>query len=209
MLAGFIPAVVLVAACLTEPANSTIVRVPERSQASVEIDGKISDKEWEGARQISVAPDVTLLVFQTKDDVFMAVKAATASPAYVDMFLLLEDGKRINLHASMQVGERELPEKDWTDEKPPTHWGRQKRWKANAVKVDSGKDPSAPLIEQLAPYDGFEFRLSKERFGQRTWQLRLEVRDFAGKNPDLVYPKESDRFDADSWAKVSLEEKPE
>ena len=71
------------------------------------------------------------------------------------------------------------------------------------------QEPSAPLIEQFAPYDGFEFRLSKERFGQKTWRLRLEVRDFAGKSADLVFPNESDRFNADSWAKVSLEQKPE
>jgi hypothetical protein len=171
----------------------------------VAVDGAITPREWEGAGKFDIAPDVTLLAFQTGEDVLMAVKLPKSSLAYVDMFLLLEDGKRVNLHASMQVGEREVPATGWTDEAPRTHWGKQDRWRANAVKQTPGKDASAPLREALVPYDGFEFRLSKQRFGQRVWRMRLEVRDFGGKRADLVFPKASDRMDAQTWATVSLE----
>lgn len=186
------------------PGAASAMRVPLVSIESVEIDGRIGGDEWKGAHEVTVAPDVTLLVFHTKDDVLLAVRLKTPAPAYVDIFLLLEEEKRINLHASMQVGERALPAKGWTDREPPTHWGRQDRWRANAVKQLPGKPKSAPLTETLVPYEGFEFQLARERFGGKRWRLRLEVRDFMAERPDIIFPNQSTRMDSASWGELLL-----
>jgi len=187
-----------------EPQSPPLLRIAQRSGEAVVIDGKISQEEWEGALGISVAPDATALVFQTDKDLLLAVRLTTPSPSYVDLFLLLDDGKRVNLHASMQVGERELPAEGWTDHKPPTHWGRQVHWRANAVKDAPDKKATTPVSEMFIPYEGFEFRLSKQRFGGRSLRLRVEVRDFTARRADLVFPAGSTRFDAKSWAELSL-----
>lgn len=197
-------AVLIIGLSSGESGAGSVTRVPQLSSESVEIDGRIGGDEWKGAHEVTVAPDVTLLVFQTKADVLLAVRLKTPSPAYVDLFLLLEDEKRINLHASMQVGERALPAKGWTDRDPPTHWGRQDHWRANAVKQLPGKPESAPLTETLVPHEGFEFRLSRDRFGGKGWRLRLEVRDFMAKRPDIIFPSPSTRMDSSSWGELRL-----
>ncbi len=195
----------LLPCCVAEPEARSAIRLPHRPEEKIAIDGKISPQEWQGAHEIEIAGDAKALVFQTERDLLLAIRITTPSPAYVDVFLLLDDGKRINLHASMQVGERELPADGWDDREPPTHWGRQAQWRGNAVKKAPGKDESAPIDEMFLPYDGYEFRLAKARFGGRTLRMRIEVRDFAARRSDLVYPEASTRFDAASWAVLSLE----
>ena len=194
----------LLLACGEQPQSPSLLRIPHRSSDGVVIDGSVSQEEWEGAHRITVAPDVTVQVFQSDKDLLLAVRLTTPSPSYVDLFLLLDDGKRVNLHASMQVGERELPAEGWTDHKPPTHWGRQVHWRANAVKDAPDKKATTPVSEMFIPYEGFEFRLSKQRFGGRSLRLRVEVRDFTARRADLVFPAGSTRFDAKSWAELSL-----
>lgn len=201
-----ITAVLFASMVVAEPTKPQITRVPHRTTQAVEIDGRIRSEEWDGSHELLITPDVTLMMFHTKDDVLLAVRLKTAAPAYVDMFLLLEDEKRVNLHASMQVGERELPSAGWTDRAPPTHWGKQDRWQANFVRQVQGKPETAPLSESLVPYDGFEFRLSKDRFGRKGWRLRLEVRDFMGERKDIVFPTQSNRMDVATWAEFSLSE---
>lgn len=201
-----LPGALITSLGVAEPVKTPVTQVPKRSTVSVKIDGQIGSEEWDGAHELKIAPDVTLLIFHTKDSVHLAVRLRTDSPSYVDLFLLLNDEKPINLHASMQVGERKLPRAGWTDRDPPTHWGRQDRWKANSVKEVPGKPASAPLRETIVPYDGFEFLLSKDRFGRRDWRLRLEVRDFAGERKDIVFPNPSSRMDASSWAEFSFSE---
>lgn len=158
MEAMFIPTVLLAAACHINPDDPLVLKIARRSIQSVAIDGQMSKEEWDGASEFSIAPGVTLLGFQTKADVLLAVRLKTGSPSYVDLFLLLEDGKRINLHASMQVGERELPATEWTDLAPRTHWGKQDRWQANFAREVAGADSSAPLPETIIPYDVCRFR---------------------------------------------------
>lgn len=195
----------LIVACSPVNTEDGQVIVPVISDRRPVIDGQVTEKEWQGAHRVAIDDGVSLLMFQTDEDVWLAVKADTESPPYVDIFLLLDDKQRINLHASMQVGERAIPADGWTDRVPPTKWGKQDNWQANFVKEVPGKDDSASLKEQLAPYDGFEFRLSRERFTGRQWRMRWEVRDFAGVRKDIVFPKESTRFDAETWALVLLD----
>jgi hypothetical protein len=198
--------VVLTAISAHDPAGPPVTPIPSQATEKIKIDGRISPEEWAGAHALPVSPEVTLLALHTADDVFLAVRIKTPSPSYVDLFLMLEENKRINLHASMQVGERELAAAGWDDRDPPTHWGRQDRWRANQVKEAPGKQASTPLRDAFVRYDGFEFRLSKARFGRAGWRMRLEVRDFGGEREDIVLPKASTRFDAATWAEFTLAE---
>jgi len=181
-----------------------IIKVPQGNGTPVLIDGKISVDEWRDAAVITAAPSIKLYLKQFRGHVFIGLKMRTASPSYVDMFLLTGDNQLYNLHASMQVGERLLTDDAWSDTSPPNHWGNHVDWIGSEAKIDAEKDRNLPMAKRLFPYDGMEFQLRRARFVGKQWRIRIEVRDFAGQVPDIIFPRISERKNTTPWAILSL-----
>lgn len=185
------------------PAANNTIDAPQASYVSVMVDGKIEPREWKDAALIAAGP-TTLKFVQSDDYVFIAVHNPDKTRAYVDIYLTTGSGQIVNLHASMQIGERELVGEKWSDSSPSFSFGNNVGWIANEAKLNSGKDNNLPMELRLFPYDGYEFQISKERFDTRKWKMRIEIRDFAGKLPDVVFPANSDRHDTGKWATLRL-----
>ena len=170
---------------------------PPPPPCNVTVDGALDVPEWQGAQRIELTGGAVLWLKQTPAHVCFAVEPNEAGPRYVDVFIADRAGALHNLHASMQVGERALPARRWTDEEPATTWGQTTGWSANAATT---LDPEthAPSIEQLAPFDGYEFVI--DRAVLSPWRIRVEVRDFHGEARDIVWPAQSRRTDIATWA---------
>jgi hypothetical protein len=56
----------------------------------------------------------------------------------------------------------------------------------------------APVSEQIEPMDGYEFVINRAQLNP--WRIRIEVRDFDGRARDIVWPAQSRRNDATTWA---------
>lgn len=167
--------------------------------AAIQTDGRIDAEEWAGAATRDLGEGVTLLVLNRPDGLYLATRSAARGPHYTDLYVAGADAEALNLHASMQTGERRLPAAGWSDAEPAFAWGRQAGWNANTVAERPQASAAASLAEQLQPYDGQEFRIAHERLPvQARW--RVEVRDFEGKKPDLAWPPGSTRTDRSSWA---------
>lgn len=70
----------------------------------------------------------------------------------------------MNLNASMQLGQRILPdEEQWDDEKPSWTWGNNKEWVANKVNYRTNASESLPFGQQMEPYQGQEFKIEKSK----------------------------------------------
>lgn len=164
------------------------------------IDGRFSADEWRDAKEITFGSSATLYVKQFKNHVFIGVKSAAGTPRYVDLFLLDSENRIYNLHASMQIGERFLSGNLWTDEKPPWRWGNHTDWIASEAKINSDKNKDLPLAERFFPYDGTEFQIRRSRFPGKLWRIRIEIRDFAGQLPDIVFPSDAGRKEIEKWA---------
>jgi hypothetical protein len=189
------------AVALAASALSACVVLPEEPPppppCGVTIDGSLDVSEWQGAQRIDLTSGAVLWLKQTQSHVCFAVEPGEAGPRYVDVFIADRAGALHNLHASMQVGERALPERRWTDEDPPTTWGQTTGWSANAAtRLDP--ETHAPSIEQLAPFDGYEFVIDRAQLSP--WRIRIEVRDFHGEARDIVWPAQSRRTDIATWA---------
>jgi hypothetical protein len=199
---SFIGALVLMVVCALHSASAQqTVKVPEGRGNPVLIDGMFSRDEWQDAATVKVNDSVTLYFKQFRGHVFIGVKTATTYPAYVDMFILAGANELYNLHASMQIGERTLTGKAWTDGEPPWRWGNHVGWIANETKYDPTKDRSLPDKEKVFPYEGKEFQLLRSRFTGKQWRMRLEVR---GATPDIVFPAESERQNPARWLILQL-----
>jgi hypothetical protein len=188
------------AAAFAASALAACVVLPDEAPpppCNVAVDGSLNVSEWQGSQRIELTNGAVLWLKQTQSHVCFAVEPNEAGPRYVDVFIADRAGALHNLHASMQVGERTLPARRWTDEDPPTSWGQTTGWTANAATT---LDPEthAPSIEQLAPFDGYEFVI--DRAALNPWRIRVEVRDFRGEARDIVWPAGSRRTDIATWA---------
>jgi hypothetical protein len=199
---SFIGAFMLIVGCVLQSASAQqTIKVPEGRGNPVLIDGMFSRDEWQDAATVKVNDSVTLYLKQFRGHVFIGVKTATSYPAYVDMFLLAGGNELYNLHASMQIGERTLTGKAWTDGEPSWRWGNHVGWIANEAKYDSTKDRTLPDKEKVFPYEGKEFQLLRSRFTGKQWRMRVEVR---GATPDIVFPAESERLNTARWLVLQL-----
>jgi|CXWL01.1.fsa_nt_gi hypothetical protein len=191
MLRQLLLAAVL-AGCATAPP-------PPPPPCGVVVDGVLNAAEWQSAQRLDLSGGAVLWLIQAPEHVCIAAETRPAGLRFVDIFLTDGAGVTQNLHASMQVGERTLPARGWTDETPATAWGQTTGWRANAVARVPGVADSAPVAEQLAPYEGYEFVIANAA-RPRPWRMRVEVRDFAGQARDIVWPAQSRRADPASWA---------
>lgn len=161
-------------------------------------DGAFNEPAWTSAQRIALGDTAALLLIQAPQHLCIGVDTRNAGARYVDVFIQDSQGVTHNLHASMQVGERTVPAR-WTDEEPATNWGQTTLWVANNVARRADANTEAPISEQLAPYQGYEFMIARSRM-PRPWRVRVEVRDFDGRARDIVYPSQSRRNDIRSWA---------
>jgi hypothetical protein len=172
---------------------------PPPPPCGVTVDGVLNVSEWQGAQRIELTNNAVLWLIQTPQHVCLAAETRQAGAKYVDLFLVDRTGATHNLHASLQVGERTLPERTrWTDENPPTAWGQTTGWTANAATRRADANTEASVSEQLAPMDGYEFVINRAQLNP--WRIRIEVRDFDGEARDIVWPAQSRRNDTTTWA---------
>jgi|GEM_PF-1042379 len=175
------------------------VVVPVASTTPVLIDGAIEADEWADAQRVAFGDSLGLYVKHRAGHVFIAIRKKTQTPRPVDIFLIGDDGKVHQLHASMSTGDRVL-EIPWNDTIPRWDWNRHTDWNANDAALDNARDRTLPFSERLIERDGVEFQIRRTRFGGREWKLRIEVSDFSGTGGVEVYPANSERDRPQTWA---------
>jgi hypothetical protein len=187
-----------------QDAHARTIRVPQGTATPVLLDGQRSAGEWDDARAIPIDGGVRLLVKQHGGHVYLAVATGTRVSRPVDVFLHDGDGRTQVLHASMQIGERALPDTLWTDTTPAWRWGNHVDWMANEAKPDAWQPRERPFSARLFPADLTEFQIRRSRFPGRTWRVRVEVGAFPGTEGEYRYPQRASR-DPATWAVLQLD----
>jgi hypothetical protein len=195
-------AIILASTFAAHNALAAEFRLPLATTAEIHPDGKISGPEWSSAKRLELGSGVTVLALA--DAEFVALAVNSRGFRYTDIFLARSDGKTLNLHASMQTGERLLTGTEWTDSEPAWQWGNNVRWQASTVKRRDGASTDDPFSKQVLPFDGQEFLLDRKMAANGVLVVRIEARDFMGEKPDVVHPEPSSRFDAGNWLKLVL-----
>lgn len=180
-----------------------VLRVATADQAQpvhgcgVVVDGRIQDAEWRSAKRIALAQGVTMLVLDSGDMLCLGFQTSAAGSRYLDLFIA-RPGVIYNLHASMRLGQRELPLAGWSDTSPAWTWDNNTSWTANRVLPRADARADAGFAQQVEPYEGFEL-VMKRREWQPDAPVRIEIRDFEGKLPDVLWPATSTRAEVKSW----------
>ena len=180
--------------------------VPKVAGGAMRADGRLEAHEWDGAESVPLTDGGILRVKQVQGRLWLAIAPEARHATYVDLFLQTEDGVVHNLHASLQWGERIVSGNKWTDTTPATAWGPPAHWRANRIEyAPGGRDAAEATRANFKPYEAHEYGISRQKFRGRTWRIRLEVRDFAGKEPDRIFPAASSRYDPRGWWTLRLE----
>jgi hypothetical protein len=106
--------------------KNTSEHIPFIEKSDIIIDGFFLNEEWSDAKIIDISKNNTLYLLQNEDYVFIGIKNDEIIKRYIDLYLVNET-YTINLHASMQLGERILID-SWDDSTPKWHWGNNMGW---------------------------------------------------------------------------------
>jgi hypothetical protein len=165
---------------------------------ALQLDGIIGEAEW-AAAAIHDIGGVVFRVARLGGVLCIAVERAGGGH-FTDLYLAGPGGEILNLHASMQLGERRLSaEHGWNAASPAFTWGTPIGWRANTVVRKPDADPAAPFVEQLLTYDGQEFAVDLEALGRGPWRLRIEVSSFGDGAPVAAWPAGADSVDTSGW----------
>lgn len=172
------------------------IQIPEGNGEAVLVDGIMNEEEWNDSKQVFIAENAALNLKQSENYLFIGIKTPFEMLPYIDMFIETDDKKIYNIHASFQLGERDLTGlENWDDNNPTTRWGYTSMWYANEIRQDRSKRNE----ESIYYYDGFEFQISKDKFQSENIKLRVEVRPAKEGHEEIYYPENSGRKNPDGW----------
>jgi len=185
---------------LKSPQATTTEVIPAVNKATVTVDGRVSQGEWEKAFKVATRGGASIYFLCDPDSLYIGVFAGERASHYTDLYF--NGASRLNLHASMQLGERVLPGSGtWDDAVPAWEWGNNAGWTANTVAYLPGVSDTLPLIDQIVPYAGQEFRIARSKLGS-TFSVMVLARSFVDESFS-VFPDGATR-DAASWGNLQL-----
>ncbi|WP_298895137.1 hypothetical protein [uncultured Psychroserpens sp.] len=176
--------------------------IPLKSNIDIQIDGLLKEKDWEDSKIITVTPSTTLFYIEDEVNLFIGIRNTDSINRYIDLYINNDSIGTINLHASMQLGERVLGD-HWNDTIPTWDWGNNKDWISNNVEIVNHNE-NMSFKESIVPYEGFEFKISKRKIKSKKNRIRIEIKDFLGEAQDIVYPSDSERNTKENWNPILL-----
>ncbi|MCD2259502.1 hypothetical protein [Psychroserpens luteolus] len=176
--------------------------IPLKSNIEIQIDGLLREKDWEDSKIITLKPSTTLFYIEDEVNLFIGIRNTDSINRYIDLYINNDSIGTINLHASMQLGERLLGD-HWNDTIPTWDWGNNKDWISNNVEIVNHNE-NMSFQESIAPYEGFEFKILKRKIKSKKNRIRIEIKDFLGEAQDIVYPLDSERNNKENWNTINI-----
>ena len=178
-------------------ASASSVIIPDVEPTPLLLDGRIDAAEWRGAVQVDVTADLRLLIKQSQGHVYLAVDTPGRASQPMDLSVFPADLRVYQLHASMQLAERQPTRKE---PEPAWRWGNHRDWLASEMKRDPERQQETLFIDQLHPADGTEYQIARQRFPGAAWRVRLTIDAVPGSDTAVVYPADSQADDPSTWA---------
>lgn len=187
----------------------TKVPIVDAETSAINVDGIFDEAVWGQALVHHISDSLDLLVFQNEQDVFIGIKSLSDyQRTSTDLYLQNDSFGSINLHASMQLGERTPVEDSWSPEVNPYRWGNNEGWTANIFEWNEElrESRSLNIIEKLLYSQGQEYVISKEKIPGDYLNLNIKINVIAMDNQALpiAYPEGSTETDPATWLRLEL-----
>lgn len=193
-----------VSACfLLADFNGIAQSIPESKSITVKADGQFTKEEWGSATLVYSSAPYQIRVMADSTSIYIGVESSEPAHHYTDLYFSSQ--QLMNLHASMQLGQRVLPQQGiWNENDPPWVWGNNKGWYANTVRYLIGADEHLPFSKQVYPYFGQEFVISRKLTGDN-FKLAISMADFEGVNKAVYFPANMNLSKPTGWFEVSIQ----
>lgn len=203
----FVLTVVFIYSCGSNP--DTKVPALSVSTTIIKVDGIFDETAWSEAIVHHISDSIDLLLFQNEDHLFIGIKSLSEfQRTSTDLYLKSESVSPINLHASMQLGERQFEKQSWNPQNNPYNWGNNKDWTANIFQWNEElrESRSLKIIEKLLFSEGQEFVISKNKLPSNSFDLSVKINAIGPDNQasPISYPEKSNEEDPSTWLNFTL-----
>lgn len=207
----FVLTILLVYSCGSKKPDTKVPALNVQT-SSIKADGIFDEAAWNQALVHHISDSVDLLVFQNNEDVFIGIKSLSDyQRTSTDLYIQNENFGPINLHSSMQLGERNYGQSTWKTDVNPYKWGNNEGWTANIFQWNEEvrESRSLHIIEKLLYSQGQEYVISKEKVPGDYLNLDIKINVIALDNQALpiAYPEGSTETDPTTWLRLELVDK--
>ena len=182
---------------------SATIAVNQTKQAPL-FDGRCGDDEWQGATQIELPAQVSVYLMHDKDSLFVCAKGKANDYTVIDLYI--EDaatGHLYNLHASAQLGERVLTDKEWSE----SEFWNHKDWSGFWVPYAGDEETDKGTRTKFLQGSHREVHVLRKKFVGNTWNMMIGVSaiNHEGKyGAEFFYPENAVDTDRSTWGKFSF-----
>lgn len=169
-------------------------------------DGSCDDSEWASATKISLPAQAFIYLMHDKHSVYVCAKGKAEDYATIDLYIEhAKTGYLHNLHASAQLGERLLTEKEWGESRrwDLKDWGGF--WVPYAGYEDTEKGGRRPKFLKGSHR---EIQVLRKKFVGNTWKMMIGVSaiNHEGESHTFLYPEKAVDVDTSTWKVFSFGE---
>jgi len=194
----------LVFAAAVANASETIA-INQTNKAPL-FDGRCGNDEWHGATKIELPAQVSVYLMHDKYSLFVCAKGKTNDYTVIDLYIKdAATGHLYNLHASAQLAERLLTDKEWSESE---HWNH-KDWSGFWVPYAGDEETENGTRTTFLEGSHREVQVLRKKFVGNTWNIMIGVSaiNHEGKyGAEFFYPENAVDTDESTWGKFSFSE---
>lgn len=167
-------------------------------------DGSCGENEWQSATKIKLPAQASIYLMHDKDSLYVCAKGKAEDYAVIDIYIKhARTGHLHNLHASAQLSERLLTDKEWGESQ---RWNL-KDWGGFWVPYAGNED-----IENGGKRPKFlkgshrEIQVLRKKFAGNIWKMMIGVSaiNHEGEPREFFYPENAIDVDTSTWTMFSF-----
>jgi hypothetical protein len=185
-------------------ASETIVINPTNKAPL--FDGRCGKDEWQAATKIELPAQASVFLMHDKDSLYVCAKGKAEDYAVIDLYIEhAETGHLYNLHASAQLGERILTDKEWSEHES---WWNHKDWSGFWVPYAGIEDTENGKRPKFLKGSHREVQVLRKKFVGNTWNIMIGVSaiNHEGNSAEFFFPEKAVDTDKSTWMKFSFSE---
>ena len=169
-------------------------------------DGRCGKDEWQAATKIELPAQVSVYLMHDKESLFVCAKGKAEDYTVIDLYIEhAETGHLHNLHASAQLGERLLTDKEWSESK---QW-ELNDWSGFWVPYAGVEETESGTRTKFLKGSHREIQVLRKKFVGNTWSIMIGVSAINHEGEDgaeFFYPEDAVDTDKSTWGKFSFSE---